>query len=106
MMYSLFCLILGPCTPYTEFGCRIAAAKAGLRLGTDLYDFIGHFGSGGVKGCYTYKNSSTYYGTMFYNLGAKSTWKSSLYTTDISDPIPADLDIYRPDGFDCSTKSK
>ena len=104
-MYSLFCLILGPCTPYTEFGCRIAAAKAGLRLGTDIYDFIGHFGAGGVKGCYTYKNSSTYYGTMFYNLGAKSTWNSALYTTDISDPIPTNLDIYRPDGFDCRTES-
>ena len=106
-MYSLFCLILGPCTPYTEFGCRIAAAKAGLRLGHyETYDFIVHSGAGGVKGCYTYINSSSYHGSVFYNLGAKSTWKSTDYTTDISDPIPTNLDIYRPDGFDCQTKGK
>ena len=102
--------ILGPCTPYSEFACRIAAAKAGLKLGSKSYDFLVHSNSDGVKGCYTYKSSSKYHGSVFYNLGAHPDYSANYYTTDISDPIPEGStwlkSIYRPDGFNCTPEGK
>ena len=102
--------ILGPCNPYSEFACRIAAAKAGLKLGSKSYDFLVHSNSDGVKGCYTYKSSSKYHGSVFYNLGAHPDYSTDYYTTDISDPIPDGSkwlrSIYRPEGLDCTPKGK
>ena len=100
-------MILGPCTPHSEFACRIAAAKAGLKLGyvgSKSYNFLGHYHSDGVKGCYTYKSSSSYHGTVFYNLGGHPSYSTDIYTTDISDPIPSNLEIYRLEEFDCPAK--
>ena len=76
--------------PYSESTCRIAAEKAGFRLGGGGYNFAVN----NKKGCYAYTKGTKYKGSAFYGRGG--------YSTSISEPFNVTEDIHRPEGYDCS----
>ena len=82
--------ISATCIPYSESACRIAAEKAGFKLGGGGSDFAVH----NKIGCYAYTKGTKYKGSAYYGRGGDR--------TSISEPLDIFKDYHRPEGYDCS----
>ena len=74
--------------------CLDTGNRLGLKVGGAGYSFAGTLGY--AKGCYAYLSDSTFYGRLYYGLGATE--------EEMNEPLPSPR--YRPVGYDSSIQGE
>ena len=83
---------LGPCDPYSEEACRVAATAAGLTLGSTGGDGSDFVVDEAINGCYAFSGGANAGEAYFSSGGTEEEMQQAI----------ADSDMYRPSNYDCS----